>query len=140
MVAAWLITVAQLPQQLAATLEPLIDSPRLPMLVIMLLVLAVGMVMDLSPTILILVPLLMPVVKLAGIDPVYFGILLTINLAIGANTPPLGIDLMAACRVGGIPMSRAFGYLVPFLGVMIAVLVFLVFVPWIVTDLPHLIF
>ncbi len=90
--------------------------------------------------ILVLAPVFLPILRLYGIDPVYFGILLTINLAIGANTPPLGIDLMAACRVGGIPMSRAFGYLMPFLGVMTAVLVFLVFVPWIVTDLPHLIF
>ena len=63
MVAAWLITVAQLPQQLAEMLGPLVDSPRLLMAVIMLLVLCVGMVMDLSPTILILVPLLMPVIK-----------------------------------------------------------------------------
>ncbi|MFN3499171.1 MAG: TRAP transporter large permease subunit, partial [Pannonibacter indicus] len=86
MVAAWLITVAQLPQQLAALLQPLIDSPRLLMLVIMLIVLAVGMVMDLSPTVLILVPLFMPVIKMAGIDPVYFGLMFIMNCSIGLIT------------------------------------------------------
>lgn len=69
MVAAWLITVAQLPQQLAEALAPLVDRPRLLMLVIMILVFLVGMVMDLVPSVLILVPLLLPVIKMAGIDP-----------------------------------------------------------------------
>ena len=77
-------------------------------------------------------------------DPVrdlgHFGILLTVNLAIGANTPPLGIDLMAACRVADIPLSRAFGHLVPFLGVMVAVLVAMILFPALVTGLPHLLF
>ena len=58
--------------------------------------------------------------------------LLTVNLAIGANTPPLGIDLMAACRVGGIPMSASFRYLLPFIGSMVAVLLLMVLFPGIV--------
>lgn len=115
MVAAWLITVAQLPQQLAETLQPLIDSPRLLMLVIMLIVLAVGMVMDLSPTVLILVPLFMPVVKLAGIDPVYFGLMFILNCSIGLLTPPVGTVLNVICGVGRVPMSVAVRGVVPFL-------------------------
>jgi TRAP-type transport system large permease protein len=115
MVAAWLITVAQLPQQLAEMLSPLIDSPRLLMLVIMLIVLAVGMVMDLSPTVLILVPLLMPVVKLAGIDPVYFGLMFILNCSIGLLTPPVGTVLNVICGVGRVPMSVAVRGVVPFL-------------------------
>jgi TRAP-type transport system large permease protein len=115
MVAAWLITVAQLPQQLAETLSPLIDSPRLLMLVIMLIVLAVGMVMDLSPTVLILVPLLMPVVKLAGIDPVYFGLMFILNCSIGLLTPPVGTVLNVICGVGRVQMSVAVRGVVPFL-------------------------
>ncbi|HIF76548.1 MAG TPA: TRAP transporter large permease subunit, partial [Sulfitobacter sp.] len=70
----------------------------------------------------------------------YFGILLTINLAIGANTPPLGIDLMAACRVGETPLSASFKYLIPFLGVMVGVLLLLVLFPALITDLPGLLF
>jgi tripartite ATP-independent transporter DctM subunit len=115
MVAAWLITVAQLPQQLAQLLAPLIDSPRLLMLVIMLIVLAVGMVMDLAPTVLILVPLLMPVVKLAGIDPVYFGLMMVINTSIGLITPPVGNVLNVVCGVGRVPVSQAVRGTAPFL-------------------------
>lgn len=115
MVAAWLITVAQLPQQLAQLLAPLIDSPRLLMLVIMLIVLAVGMVMDLAPTVLILVPLLIPVVKLAGIDPVYFGLMMVINTSIGLITPPVGNVLNVVCGVGRVPVSQAVRGTAPFL-------------------------
>jgi tripartite ATP-independent transporter DctM subunit len=115
MVAAWLITVAQLPQQLAQLLAPLIESPRLLMLVIMLIVLAVGMVMDLAPTVLILVPLLMPVVKLAGIDPVYFGLMMVINTSIGLITPPVGNVLNVVCGVGRVPVSQAVRGTAPFL-------------------------
>ena len=115
MVAAWLITVAQLPQQLAGLLGPLIDSPRTLMLVIMLLVLAVGMVMDLAPTVLILVPLLMPVVKLAGIDSVYFGLMFVINCSIGLITPPVGNVLNVVCGVGRVPMSKAVTGVFPFI-------------------------
>ncbi|SEA92136.1 TRAP transporter large permease subunit [Rubrimonas cliftonensis] len=115
MVAAWLITVAQLPQQLAQLLGPLIESPRLLMLVIMLIVLAVGMVMDLAPTVLILTPLLMPVVKLAGIDPVYFGLMMVINTSIGLITPPVGNVLNVVCGVGRVPVSQAVRGTAPFL-------------------------
>lgn len=114
MVAAWLITVAQMPQQLAQLLQPLIEHPRLLMAVIMLIVLMVGMVMDLSPTILILVPLLMPVVKLAGIDPVYFGLLFVINCSIGLLTPPVGTVLNVVCGVSRVPMSTAVKGTLPF--------------------------
>ncbi|MDO5642652.1 MAG: TRAP transporter large permease subunit [Paracoccus sp. (in: a-proteobacteria)] len=115
MVAAWLITVAQLPQQLAQMLAPLIDNPRLLMLVIMLLVLAVGMVMDLAPTVLILVPLLMPVVKMAGIDEVYFGIMFVLNCSIGLLTPPVGTVLNVVCGVGRVQMSTAIKGVWPFI-------------------------
>jgi tripartite ATP-independent transporter DctM subunit len=122
MVAAWLITVAQLPQQLAALLGPLVEQPRLLMLVIMVLVLLVGMVMDLSPTILILVPLLMPVVKLAGIDPVYFGLMFVINCSIGLITPPVGTVLNVVCGVGRVPMSTAVRGAWPFILAYLALL------------------
>lgn len=83
MVASWLISIAQLPMMVADLLSPLADNPRLLMLAIMGVVLIVGMVMDLTPTILVLTPILMPIVKLAGIDPVYFGIMFVLNCAIG---------------------------------------------------------
>lgn len=133
MVAAWLITVAQLPQQLAQILEPLIDDPRLLMAVIMLIVLCVGMVMDLSPTILIMVPLLMPVIKLAGIDPVYFGLMFVINCSIGLITPPVGTVLNVVCGVSRVPMSTAVKGTWPFIVAYLMLLALFVAFPGIVT-------
>lgn len=133
MVAAWLITVAQMPQQLAATLEPLIDSPRLLMLVIMLVVLAVGMVMDLAPTVLILVPLLMPVVKMAGIDPVYFGLMFILNCSIGLLTPPVGTVLNVICGVGKVQMSEAVRGVAPFLAAYVFLLGLFILFPQLIT-------
>lgn len=133
MVAAWLITVAQLPQQLAQMLAPLIESPRLLMLVIMLLVLAVGMVMDLSPTVLILVPLFMPVIKLAGIDPVYFGLMFILNCSIGLITPPVGTVLNVICGVGRVPMSQAVRGVLPFIGAYATLLGLFILFPQLIT-------
>lgn len=133
MVAAWLITVAQLPQQLAEMLQPLIDSPRLLMFVIMLIVLAVGMVMDLSPTVLILVPLFMPVVKMAGIDPVYFGLMFILNCSIGLLTPPVGTVLNVICGVGRVPMSVAVRGVVPFIFAYAALLGLFIIFPQLIT-------
>lgn len=133
LVASYLITLAQLPQQLAGFLEPLIDSPRLLMLTIMLLVLAIGMVMDLSPTVLILVPLLMPVVREAGIDPVYFGIMFIMNTCIGLITPPVGTVLNVVCGVGRVRFEKAVVGVLPFVGVYIILILLFVAVPQLIT-------
>ncbi|MFQ3790112.1 TRAP transporter large permease subunit [Halomonas sp. A29] len=133
MVAAWLITVAQLPQQLALLLGPLVENPRLLMLVIMLIVLAVGMVMDLAPTVLILVPLLMPVIQLAGIDPVYFGLMFVINTSIGLLTPPVGNVLNVVCGVSRVPMSVAVKGVLPFICAYLALLLAFILVPELIT-------
>jgi TRAP-type transport system large permease protein len=133
MVASWLITVAQLPQNLALLLQPLVDSPRLLMLTIMVLVLLVGMVMDLSPTILILVPLLMPVVNAAGIDPVYFGLMFVINTSIGLITPPVGTVLNVVCGIGKVRLETAVTGVVPFIAVYMAMLLLFILVPELIT-------
>jgi tripartite ATP-independent transporter DctM subunit len=132
MVAAWLITVAQLPQQLATLLGPLVAHPRLLMLCIMILVLLVGMVMDLAPTVLILVPLLMPVVTLAGIDPVYFGLMFILNCSIGLLTPPVGTVLNVVCGVGRVPLSQAVRGTAPFLLAYVALLGLFILFPQII--------
>lgn len=132
MVASWLITVAQLPQQVAGMLGPLVDSPRLLMAAIMVLVLLIGMVMDLSPTILILVPLLMPVVKTAGIDPVYFGLMFVINTCIGLLTPPVGNVLNVVCGVGKVRLDVAVRGLAPFILVYIALLILFIIFPQVI--------
>ncbi|WP_226654897.1 TRAP transporter large permease [Pseudalkalibacillus hwajinpoensis] len=133
MVSAWLITVAQVPMDMANMLGPLIDKPMLLMLLITLLILAIGLVMDLTPAILIFTPVLIPVVKMAGIDPVYFGIVMVINLCIGLITPPVGTVLYVGCGISKIGILELTRGIWPFLLVHVIVLILLVLFPAIVT-------
>ena len=132
MVSAWLITVAQLPNQVIALLQPLLDRPMLLMVAMMLLVMAVGTAMDMTPTILILTPVLMPLVKAAGIDPVYFGVLFIINNSIGLVTPPVGTVLNVVAGVGRMRMDDVTRGVLPFMAVQFAVLFLMVLFPQIV--------
>jgi tripartite ATP-independent transporter DctM subunit len=132
MVSAWLITVAQLPAQMIELLQPLLDHPTLLLIAIMLLVIAVGTAMDMTPTILILTPVLMPVVKAAGIDPYYFGVLFIMNNAIGLITPPVGTVLNVVAGVGRMKMDEVTRGVLPFLGAQLAVLFLLVLFPQLV--------
>ncbi len=129
MVSAWLITVANLPAQLIALLQPLLDSPRLLMLTIMIITMVVGTALDMTPTILLLTPVLMPVVKAAGIDPVYFGVLFIINNAIGLITPPVGTVLNAVAGVGKISMDEVTRGVWPFMVAQFAIMFAMVAFP-----------
>jgi tripartite ATP-independent transporter DctM subunit len=122
MVSAWLITVANLPAQLITLLQPLLDSPRLLMLTIMVITMVVGTALDMTPTILLLTPVLMPVVKAAGIDPVYFGVLFIINNAIGLITPPVGTVLNAVAGVGKVSMDEVTKGVMPFMVAQFAIM------------------
>lgn len=133
MVSAWLITVANIPTEVANLLRPLIDNKILLMFVIMLLIIAIGTALDFAPTVLILTPVLMPVVREAGIDPVYFGVLFIMNNAIGLITPPVGTVLNVVCGVARISMDDSFKGVWPFLCAQLGVLFLLVLVPEIVT-------
>ena len=115
LVSAWLITVANIPAQIVEILRPLIDNKTLLMVVLMLLVMIVGTALDFAPTVLILTPVLMPLVREAGIDPVYFGVLFIMNNAIGLLTPPVGTVLNVVCGVGRIPMHDVIRGVMPFL-------------------------
>lgn len=132
MVSAWLITVAQLPAQVVMLLQPLLDSPKLLMMAIMLLVIVVGTAMDMTPTILILTPVLMPIVKAAGIDPVYFGVLFIINNAIGLITPPVGTVLNTVAGVGKVSMDEVTRGVWPFMVAQFSVMFLMVLFPQIV--------
>ena len=132
MVSAWLITVAQLPDQLVALLEPLLEHPRLLMAAIMVLVIVVGTAMDMTPTILILTPVLMPIVKAAGIDPVYFGVLFIMNNAIGLITPPVGTVLNTVAGVGKVSMDDVTKGVWPFMAAQFALMFLMVLFPQIV--------
>ena len=114
MVSSWLITVADLPGKVVGMLQPFLDSPILLMFAIMVLVMIVGTAMDMTPTILILTPVLMPVIKAAGIDPIYFGVLFIINNSIGLITPPVGTVLNVVAGVGRMKMDEVTRGVLPF--------------------------
>ncbi len=133
LVSAWLITIANIPAEVGTLLGPLIEHKTLLMAAMMLLVIVVGTALDFIPTVLILTPVLMPIVKQAGIDPVYFGVLFIMNNAIGLLTPPVGTVLNVVCAVGRVPVDKVVRGVMPFLLAQIAVLALLVLVPEIVT-------
>lgn len=122
LVSAWLITVANIPAQIVEILRPFIDNQTLLMVMLMLLVMIVGTALDFAPTVLILTPVLMPLVREAGIDPVYFGVLFIINNAIGLLTPPVGTVLNVVCGVGRIPMHDVIRGVMPFLTSQVVVM------------------
>lgn len=129
MVSGWLVTIAELPEQLAGVLEPFMDNQTILLIVIMLLVIVVGTAMDMTPTILLLTPVLMPAVVMAGIDPVYFGVLFMINCAIGLITPPVGTVLNVVCGVSRISMDEIIRGVWPFMLAQFVVLFLLVLFP-----------
>ncbi|MEN9560370.1 MAG: hypothetical protein RLZZ502_1581 [Pseudomonadota bacterium] len=133
MVSAWLITAAQLPAQLVALLQPFLDSPKTLLLVIMVVTMVVGTALDMTPTILILTPVLMPAVKAAGIDPVYFGVLFIINNAIGLITPPVGTVLNTVAGVGKMSMDEVTKGVVPFMIAQFTIMFLMVLFPELVT-------
>ncbi len=129
MVSSWLITVADLPGQLAEMLAPFMGNQILLMVAIMIIVVVVGTAMDMTPTILILTPVLMPVIRQAGIDPIYFGVIFIINNAIGLVTPPVGTTLNVICGVAKIKMDEAIVGVMPFMIAELIVLALLTVFP-----------
>jgi TRAP-type transport system large permease protein len=133
LVSAWLITVADLPSKVVSLLEPLVGNKLLLMAAMMLLVLIVGTAMDMTPTILILTPVLMPLIKAAGIDPVYFGVLFIINNSIGLITPPVGTVLNTVAGVGRMKLDDVTRGVMPFMLAEFAIMFVMVLFPQLVT-------
>jgi tripartite ATP-independent transporter DctM subunit len=132
MVSAWMITVANLPAELVSLLKPMLDQPILLMFSIMVVTMLVGTAMDMTPTILILTPVFMPLVRAAGIDPVYFGVLFIINNSIGLITPPVGAVLSTVAGVGKVSMDDVTKGVWPFMVAQFAMMFLMVFFPQLV--------
>ena len=109
--------------------EPFMGNKILLTFVLMMLVLIVGTALDMTPTILIMAPVLMPVIKAAGIDPVYFGVIFIINCSLGMITPPVGVVLNVVSSIGKVTLGQAARGVMPFLLAELAVLVALVLWP-----------
>lgn len=132
-VSAYMVTLAQLPEEIGAMLGPLLDHPHLLMLAIMLLMIAVGMVLDLTPTILILAPVLAPIAIKAGIDPVYFGVMFVLIGSIGLITPPVGTVLNVVGGIGRLRMEILVRGVMPFFYIYLGIVALLIAFPAIVT-------
>jgi tripartite ATP-independent transporter DctM subunit len=126
---AWVLAFERVPQQIAAGLAVLVERPWLLMLAINVFLLIVGLFMEMIAAMVILVPILVPLIVMAGFDPVTFGLIIVMNLVIGALTPPLGVLIFTTARAGGAEQVATFRAVLPFLLAMLVVLMLVAFVP-----------
>lgn len=135
---SWVIIIEGIAEQIAGGVLALAGGNALLVLLLANIVLLVaGGLMDAISTIFVFVPILAPVIKAAGIDPVHFGALVTVNLAMGHLTPPIGVGLYLAASIGGVPFHRAVMAALPLFLIELAVLLLLAFIPAMATWLPQ---
>ncbi|KXL54024.1 sialic acid TRAP transporter permease protein SiaT [Anaerotignum neopropionicum] len=132
------LTLGRIPTTVATFLTSLTDSKIVILLLINVLLLVVGCFMETLCAIMILAPILFPVVKVLGVDPIHFGIIMVVNLAIGFITPPLGVNLFVAARVGETTLDSVIKGIIPFLILMIVTLLLITYIPEISLFLPRL--
>jgi len=137
---AFLITRAGVPVAIGNWLTEVLQSPAMFLLGINVALFFIGMFIETSAAILVLAPILVPVAIHFGIDPVHFGLVMVVNLALGMITPPFGVNLFAACTVAKISLDRIVGHLVPFVLVILACLMVITYVPWISLALRDLVY
>ena len=134
----WLMAFLQVPQATISLMRSITDNPIAIMLLINVILLVLGTFMDMAPMIIICTPIFLPVVKVFGIDPVHFGVILILNAGIGLNTPPVGSVLFVGCAVGKITIGEAMRTIWPFLGASVLVLLLVTYIPGLSLWLPSL--
>jgi len=134
----YLMSLMQVPAKITGFLLTVSDNKYVVLLLINLLLLVLGCFMDVAPMILIVTPILLPVTRALGMDPVHFGIMMMMNLAVGSLTPPVGTTLFAGCAVGDISIEKVSKALVPFYAVMVIALLLVTFIPAFSMALPNL--
>lgn len=134
----WLITNLQIPHHIGAYMVSITDSPFLFLLMMNVLLLVIGTLINASAAVVILTPIFLPVAVALGIDPLFFGVLMVVNLAIGCITPPVGLDLFVASAITNVPIERVMRATMPYLGALLAVLFFLTLFPDVILFLPRL--
>ncbi|RME90891.1 MAG: TRAP transporter large permease, partial [Verrucomicrobia bacterium] len=135
---AWLLTVEQTPQRLAQALLAATSNPVLIKLAMLAVLLAVGTIIDLTPAMILLTPILLPIAQEIGMDRIHFGVAMILALAIGQSTPPVGISLFVACSVAKARMEEVARPLLPFLLALVVVLLIVTFWPATALWLPGL--
>ncbi|HSP57170.1 MAG TPA: TRAP transporter large permease [Halomonas sp.] len=137
-VIAWFLTINMVPQTLVLQVQSITQDPFWLLMIVAGLLLLVGFVMDLTPAMVIMAPMLMPIVTSVDVDPVYFGVLMAYVLGIGLLTPPVGTCLYVGCGVGKVSMQQLVRAMLPYYGALLVVLVILIAFPGLVTWLPEL--
>lgn len=135
----WLMAYLRVPMMVTDALLTISDNRIVILLLINLLLLVLGTIMDMAPLIMITTPILMPVVTSLGMDPIHFGVMMILNLAIGLCTPPVGAALFVGCSIGKIRIEEVSKSMMPFYLIMVSVLMLVTFIPQIVLFIPNLI-
>jgi C4-dicarboxylate transporter DctM subunit len=135
---AWTLATEQVPQSIAAAISHISDNPVVLLIMINVFLLAVGCFMDMIAAMVILVPIFLPIIKAAGVDPIQFGVIVVLNLIIGGLTPPFGIVAFVAARVGKAPIAEVFRAITPFFFALLAVLFVVTYFPAISLSLVRL--
>ena len=134
----WILAFQEIPQLIAGWFIALTDNPVVLLLIINLLLLMVGAFIETASALIIFVPLLTPLVAHIGIDPVQFGVLMVMNLAVGMLTPPMGICIIVSCSIAKLSVEKVSRAILPFLFIMIIDLLVVAFVPFVTTCLPRI--
>ncbi|MDR1827515.1 MAG: TRAP transporter large permease [Methylobacteriaceae bacterium] len=132
-----ILTNARIPHQLGEAFTQLTDSPVIFLMLLNVMLLFVGTLVNASAAVVILTPILLPVAVNLGIDPLFFGVLMVVNLAIGCITPPVGLDLFVVSSIAGVSIGRVTQKVLPYIGVLVAVLLLVTYVPKIITFMPE---
>lgn len=128
----WFLSFNQIPNQLIDLMGPVAQNPILLLLVINVILLIAGTFIDTISAVSIFTPLFLPMVLLAGIDPIHFGIVMAVNLTIGMVTPPLGVCLFVTASIAKIKVPKMFGYLFPQIAILIVILLIITYVPQVI--------
>lgn len=134
----WLLALLKVPAMVTEGLISISPNDVVTLLLVLLILLILGMFMDMAPLILIATPILLPVATSVGMDPVQFGVVLILSLAIGLVTPPVGTCMFVGCAIGKIPIEKSAKNMLPFYGAMIIVLLMVTFIPQLTLSLPEI--
>lgn len=133
----WVITNDQIPQKLVIFVTSITTNPQIILLFLVFVYFITGMFMDLGASIILLCPIFFPLIQALGIDPMFFGIITVISLAIGLVTPPVGACLFVASKIGNVPILRGAKASLPFILAIAGLLLLFIFFPGIITTVPN---
>lgn len=134
----WILVSQQIPQRIAAGMLGITSNPYILLLIFNIILLIVGTFLNTTAAVVLLTPILVPVLTSVGIEPVFAGVVMIVNLAVGMITPPVGLCLFVGCNIGGISIEQMTKSIMPFLLGLIGVILLITYVPWIITFLPSM--